>query len=355
MLRLALAGALAALLAAHDGCTRRGTAAAVDVFYNGDTTPIVAGYDGVEPWQYAVLGSRWANNGVFTGSAFASAASGPVVITDTQLYNTTACEELQVTMVAQFAVTAVNGTLPTPAPLPATAYANNPYYGAGLLQAYDPNTGLVYGFIVTNAVVYALYGRLALPGTTYTPFVYLVGIFARGNVLQFNILQLSFSKSRGTVTYRVDGNDRMVLAASGRPIDAQFLLTAPPAPPASYEAVFPQQVQMSIGITPLNMLYPYDGTFCAGIYDYCDCQQTLADARHTPCRDTGTDPTSFNSALGMVVGSLGVSRVYPAAPLCVCGEEESSDTSCRPQRPCLRKESSASSTCDANSDLFSFW
>lgn len=367
---ISVLGLLVQLLFAHvdesctecPSCKREGIQANVLSYVNGDNSPLLVGYDNDLPWQYEVLNGAWANNGNITGMTFSTGNSGPVYIQNERVYEVKACDVLQLTLVAQFEVSDVVGFPTGKTALNIPVYAvNQPYFGCANWQAYDSKTGLLYGFIITNGTVYAIYARLGQTNSTYATFYYLVPIFSRQNSQQYNIYQLAFDKAHNTVTYRIDGSDRMVMDISGKPINAQFAME--PRGQGTETLTFPEQVQMSLGIMRLGAMLPNNGGPCMTIYDYCDCQQSLTDLRHgacsyNPASDEFLELTS--TVMKMVVASIGVNRLIKIQPICKCGESESSESlSCSAPHEC--KESSSSSAdstsnpCNAHSSDFSFW
>jgi hypothetical protein len=263
------------------------------------------------------------------------------------------------TLVAQFELADLSILDKSTLDVPVNA-VSQPFYGCAYWQAYDSITGLLYGFVITNVNVYGIYARLAQTGSTYATFYYLVPIFARQNSQQYNIYQLAFDKAHNTVTYRVDGNDRLVIDISGKPINDQFAMVTTTS--GSEVLVFPEQVQMSLGILRLGALLPLSNGPCMSIYDYCDCQQSLVDLRHGTC--TYNPASAFLlantvSVMKMVVASIGVSRLIRIQPICKCGESESDSlSSCTAPRVCKESSSSSDSTsnpCHAHSSDFSFW
>lgn len=337
-------------------CKREGLQTNVLSFVNGDNSPLLVGYDNNLPWQYEVLNGAWANNGNITGTTFSVDDNGPLYIRNERVFEIKECDVLQLTLVAQFELTALQ-PFPT-VPLDAVS---QPYYGCAYWQAFDSKTGLNYGFVITNVNVYAIYARQAQTGSTYATFYYLVPIFARQNPQQYNIYQLAFDKSHNSVTYRVDGSDRMVMFISGKPIDPRFAIQLPTS--GSEALVFPEQVQMSLGILRLGELLPNNGGPEMILYDYCDCQQSLVDIRQGRSESRPAPPqilAATVSVMKMVVASIGVSRLIKIQPVCKCGEGESSDSdsSCSAPRACKDPSSSSDSTsdpCNAHSSDFSFW
>ncbi len=346
---------LCTIVKSEGDCRRRGVHAIVEAFYSMDDHPIIAGYDDVEPWQYGVINATWANNGILDNNRFSTNTSGPVYILDSHVYPIQECNVLQLTLVAQFAITNVTLTLPNGTVTVIPFDPSQPNYGSGIFQAYDSTTGLVYGFVLTNALIYGLYGRLPQPGSEYTAFTYLVPIFQRVNVEQFHILQLAFSKRTNSIIFRVDGDDKMIIENSGRRLDSKFILVDYMNPPGSgmTSLVYPNQVQMSLGILTLNSLYNSTSP-CIGLYDYCDCRQSLVDAKNTICYYapfTGR----YNTTMEMMVSSLGVSRMVNIDPVCRC-DCSSSSSECRQRTFCRPASPSSSSSCSAHdSSNLSFW
>jgi len=323
-------------------------------------SPLRVGYDGDQPWQYEVLNGAWANNGVINGLTFTAPSNGPIYISDQRPYEVQDCNVLQVTLVAQFNVLSVRNTVS--GLLVPSGWENQPYYGAGLLQTYDPTTNLVYGFVLTNAMVYGLYGRTRTPDSTYAAFMYLVPIRERTNALQYNVLQLAFDKAHGVVTYRVDGSDRMKMDQSGRPLDSQFLLATYAT--GTQDILFPSTLRLSLGIMRLGAIYPspaFNSSItapCTTLYDYCDCQQSVQNLQNQVCAYNPTSPflPLYSTSMQMVISSIQVNRLTDMTKLCQCGEDVSS-SSCSSEQICKPSSSSSSESepCQAHSSKFSYW
>lgn len=339
-----------------EDCKRYGMRTNVDSFFSPAGQPILAGYDDVEPWQYQVVNGSWANNGIFDNFYFYSNSSGPVLLREQRPYNLSSCDILQVTMTGRFDLNASNIFNP----------GINPYLGTGFLQLFDPTSGFVYGFSITNEMIYALYGRRPMPGSTYAPFIYLVPILAREYYLS-NIYQISFDPAKHTIIWRADDEDRLVLTEPGRKLDNQFLIQYSNNEP-SLDIIMPKQLVIEyLGIMLLGALYPVgslpNGNVCTTIYDYCDCRQSIMDARNTYCTypPFAVNPNTAVVSMMMSISSLSVTRLNSIQTLCECACDESSDCIDKPVRPpiCVNPRSSSSSShgdpCCANSDSLSFW
>lgn len=339
-----------------ESCTRRGVQSNVLSYVNGDTSPLLVGYDNDKPWQYQVLNNAWANNGALQGTTFNATTNGPIYISQERVYEVEDCNVLQLTLVAQFMVTQVQ---PEEAPPLTDGYQNQPYYGTGLFQAADPTTGLVYGFSITNSMVYGLYGRLPTFNSTYASFMYLVPIFERINPQQYNIYQLAFDKAHNSVIYRVDGDDRMLMDVSGKPINSQFLVNSYTT--GTEDLVFPKELKVSMGVLQLGLLYPYDtlpGPPCVTLYDYCNCQQNLINLQDQVCT---YNPLTLNLrdlvvSMIMYVASFQANRMINIKAVCKCGQESSSDSCSVSDHPPRRRMPSSSSSCTEHcSSELSVW
>lgn len=337
-----------------DDCTRRGVQSNVLSYVNGDTSPLIVGYDNDLPWQYQVLNGAWANNGILRGTTFNATNNGPIYISQERSYEVQDCNVLQLTLIAQFMVNKVSNATFT-----LSGYENQPYYGTGFFQAADSQTGLVYGFSITNSMVYGVYGRLATYNSTYSAFMYLVPIFGRSNPQQYNIYQLAFDKAHNSVIYRVDGNDRMLMDISGKPINSQFLVNS--YYEGTEDLVFPEELQVSMGVLRLGLLYPYDtlpGPPCVTLYDYCNCRQNLVNLQDQVClyNPVAVNLNTVTTSMVMNVASFQANRMLSIKPVCKCGQDSSSSDSCSfSDHPPHRHMPSSSSSCSTDTSELSVW
>ncbi len=100
----------------------------------------------------------------------------------------------------------------------------DPLYGASQFGAIDLSQGWIFTMIQTNLRVYALYGRLPYGQSlvnNYYSFSYLVPIATRG-LHTSNDMSIVMNKAHFTVSYRIEGVERLYIERIGGPLDRQF-------------------------------------------------------------------------------------------------------------------------------------
>lgn len=312
--------------------------ASVDAFYNFDTTLIVPGYDGDNPpWNYAVVPSYgWANDGMISGPVFRTNTSGPLLVFDNTTFPIRLCDDLQITGQFSYMTLRVVGN-------DGADLNPNPYWGAGILQAYDEETGLSFAFVVVNTAVYVVYARKS-SDISAASFAYIVPIASKSNsLLIFSTYQMVFSAKRKTVLFRIDGDDKFLINKVGLRLDSMFTLDGRISGGVE-EEIFPGCVRILTGIAQLGTFMDFTTqNVCAGQFPFCDCRE---DPRDTSSRMQCTylrkaNTTSYTSIMEMVYQNLGISRAFEIEPVCGCGVKP-----CLP--PCPLTESSShsdSETC----------
>jgi hypothetical protein len=100
----------------------------------------------------------------------------------------------------------------------------DPRLGCGSLFVADVETFSIFGFFVTNTVIYANYERLRIPGTDYAAYTYAVPLADRlpGRTED---LAVTVDASRGTATWSVNGTDALTVERIGhRSVDRASML-----------------------------------------------------------------------------------------------------------------------------------
>jgi hypothetical protein len=117
--------------------------------------------------------------------------------------------------------------------------------GAGLLVSVDMETGLVCDFIVTDGCVFAVYERLALPGTTHAAFSYAVPVTDR-HPSDSHTLTIVYSGDACSVRWYVGASEVLAVDRLGhRALDAKFLKRDNERPE---EPAVPRQTNFGIGL-----------------------------------------------------------------------------------------------------------
>jgi hypothetical protein len=116
------------------------------------------------------------------------------------------------------------------------------------LSVMDPETNIVFDFFFTDTTLYAFYERLPRAGAGYAAFSYALPVASR-TPDQREDLAISFDKSAGTVTWRVDGRTVMSVDRIGyRPTDRSHLLLDLGG---TEEPVLPRQLSCGMGMFTL--------------------------------------------------------------------------------------------------------
>lgn len=297
--------------------------AVVEDFYNFETTPIVPGYDNESEWNYAVVHNAWANNGVIEGPLFKTDTSGPLVVVSNTTYPIHECDILQVTAVLRFLVTSVEviGVI-----IPPEEYQDDPFYGCALFETFDAKTGLIFSFIITNIAAYALYGWRPPPDKypSVSEFTFVIPVFLRTSVGQFNTYQISFDKKNKIVNYRVNGDDRLIISRVGKRLDMAFSLEPVTIDYVLIEPdVYPECIQIRLGILLLELIYPASLGLCRGLFQFCDCNEDLYNVNRMACEYAYQIPFDYAIVvMSMLMESLGISRLFEIQPVCGCGPKE---------------------------------
>jgi hypothetical protein len=98
--------------------------------------------------------------------------------------------------------------------------------GNAAISAFDPETFVIFNFIVTNTALYAWYERpVFLRGTLgdYASFAFAVPVMPRTRYDQHR-LGIAYDRARGTARWLVDGQEVYRVDTIGARIDREFLL-----------------------------------------------------------------------------------------------------------------------------------
>jgi hypothetical protein len=102
----------------------------------------------------------------------------------------------------------------------------DPRLGAVATSAFDPETFLIFNFLLTNEVVYAFYERPTFARGVfgdYAAFTYAVPVFARRPSDEHD-LKIAYDKAGGTVRWLVDGDEVFRVDTLGTRIDRRYML-----------------------------------------------------------------------------------------------------------------------------------
>lgn len=102
----------------------------------------------------------------------------------------------------------------------------DPRLGAGAISAFDPETFVIFNFLLTNGMVYAFYERPAFarpPGDRFASFQFAVPVLAR-RPADVHDLRIAYDRARGVVRWLVDGWEVFRLDTIGARIDRRFMI-----------------------------------------------------------------------------------------------------------------------------------
>lgn len=247
------------------------------------------------------------NYGSVTGNVMTSTSSNPGLYMSNQAFTVPGLgSEIEVTGHMAFQAEWLSGLLQSPAGIDL-----DPLYGTGQLGAFDPTQGWLFALMLTNLRVYALYSRLPLaqsPTNDYVAFSYLVPIATRG-LYSSNDLSIVMNKAHFTVSYRIQGMERLFIERVGGPIDERFILADDGGLVQCMG--FPDSFHVIIGTGMLpNAGDPY--TVCQSQQVFDQCEETILEADHVVCDyQPMQNPGSYNVGLTLTIENFGVLEWAP--------------------------------------------
>jgi len=277
----------------------------VEEFYNYETSfPVV----GPEPyaWTFDGTGGATYNQGLFyTYGGFSTLTrNSPLELHVQEAYYVSAQMDF-------------NSTDPVGVESP-LGIDSDPFYGYGFLRAYDLNvTGLEFGFVLTNTVVYATYGRdpsLQTPENNYLAFLYLIPIMTS---LDNSIYTMIFNRDEMSVSWMVDGIVKLLIPTAGKPIDSRFMIEDLGG--VWPNSAFPSSVTLQMGIARFfNFNDNLPHTACQeAIFNYCDRTQSIFNAVNVNCTYEPAQLETFSNE-ELIVSMFQVVEATNLPPACSC-------------------------------------
>lgn len=104
--------------------------------------------------------------------------------------------------------------------------SSDPRLAAVATSAFDPETFVIFNFLLTNTMIYAMYERAPFartPTDDYASFIYAVPVATRW-VFQEHNLQIAFDKSGGKVRWIIDGIEVFRVKKIGSRINRTHML-----------------------------------------------------------------------------------------------------------------------------------
>jgi hypothetical protein len=140
--------------------------------------------------------------------------------------------------------------------------------GFGFFLGYDPMSGLVNAWFLTNDRVYAVYCRLAnyfdLPNSTWAKFTFVIPVGMRKPCDKHN-LKTIYHGDKKQVSYRLEGKEVLRITKPGYYIDRDYLVVEEGG---IESGVFPSKVLYGFGAGDYLTAYPA----CKRSDTCCDCQ-----------------------------------------------------------------------------------
>lgn len=162
----------------------------------------------------------------------------------------------------------------------------NPFYGYGTVTAADWVTGWTFGFILTNYKIYAVYGRNPVHQDPYStlynfPFTYLIPIAPRWPAALYTF-SLVMNAGAGTVSYRINEKEKLLLNRIGQALDRRFLVQTQVPDPNNCPDNFPQSFHIILGNGRLVASGAGKERVCQSAL-FNQCTQNIHQANGTDC------------------------------------------------------------------------
>lgn len=132
---------------------------------------------------------------------------------------------------------------------------NDYRFGSGLFSVYSPETGLIFGFLVTNDRVYGYYDRLPFQREqlgNYAAFTYVFPL-KHTKCKKTHDLKIGLDQKYETVTYWIDGHRKMRFGNIGMQWHHFFMVGDMGG---NQVPTFPQSIQIQFGTYALLDMYP---------------------------------------------------------------------------------------------------
>lgn len=278
--------------------------------------------------------------GLINNSTFSS--NSTLMLLSNDQWPVPGCGEISVNAELAFTNTPLNGTINSP-----LGMNSDPFYGAGWFGMTDEQYGWKLMFVLTNSTVFAWYQRFTTDATIQSrsqTFTYMVPIGTRQNqpdAPSYAYYSIVFNAAKLTISYRINGADKLLINAAGQPIDNRFLVGESGGLNAgSLPAYF--QILFGVGIPQVSGV-PF--TTCQGSI-FNQCRQSIRNAHYTYCQYyPKQDPTTFVNQLTLYMENFGLTQWQlqndcppdavgfgcPDGPIPCCAKEP-----VQPKEPCLR-------------------
>lgn len=255
VLKLALAHSLGMLL----GTLRAAEKACAPAYVSSNVNPAV--YAFVDPVTAPLLMPQrynsyagYAGGTVDTANLFAADTAAPRLIISNAVYPVPPAGVLQAAASVRFQDSLASGAVSSP-----LGINEDPFYGAAWFGLIDQAGGWHFSTVLTNTKAYAFYARTGTPASITDGralFAFLVPIanwVPGGPAVDYAV---ALNADRYAASWRVAGEERLLISPTGRPIDPRFQVQAGGG--LNQTAAFPASVQLLLGVAPLSVFA--DGT-----------------------------------------------------------------------------------------------
>lgn len=214
-------------------------------YINFLTAPLSMGNGaGQYNWFENLQGGIVSDNGLFNGTT-----DSPVDITSNAIWPVPASGEIQLAAVFNFTSSLLSGDISSP-----LGISEDPFYGAGWFGVDDIVDGWQFAIIMTQNKVYAWYSRYATEVSVagnFKLFSYLIPYWNRVPTDSTTKYSIVLNPARFTASWRVDGEEKVLIQNTGKPIDQRFLVSCTLG--FNEGPSFPRNIQLVMGVLPLTI------------------------------------------------------------------------------------------------------
>lgn len=255
--------------------------------------PIVMGDGAFEyNWYETFTGLQLTTEGLFTGTT-----ASPIMIISNEVLPVPLTGEIQGAVRFSYSSELTSGTITSP-----LGTDEDPFYGCAFWGLVDVTDGWQFALISTKRKVYAWYARtqtLLTVTENWKIFSFLIPIANRpaneapGTSPLFSIV---LNAAKKTASWRVDGEERLLINPTGRLIDPRFLVNC--ASGIREGEVFPRNLQILAGALSLGSIASGQPHGACQRTLFNECTQSPFNAFQTFCQYAAIqDPESYNMTL----------------------------------------------------------
>lgn len=181
----------------------------------------------------------------------------------------------------------------------------DPFYGAGIIGAVEPDSGLELAIILTNSRVFVKYCRRSYARdddselNQFTPFTYLIPVAYRSKYA-YNTYAIKFTSGERLVLFQMDGKTLLALEELGKPIARKFQVSPDDYKPSDWMSYFPTSVRFILGSNYAGEEAGVNTACQQALYEpgKVSLQKAwLTDCRYAPWQDPGTYQVQLSMAI----------------------------------------------------------